>query len=129
MMIRMDSKRCMLHRFAKLEKRLIFMTFAFRNNDRSFGCHFIGVELAVDHAICFKAQGQVDLISGHGFKIGSPIHICEGIPRSTFARDSLVKNICRELWSTFKLHMLDPVRNTCTAGYFIPRADAIPKPR
>src|SRR5688572_33056274 len=119
MVIGMDAKCSLLHYFTKTKKRLVLITFAFRDDDRPFRSNFIWIETTVHHAIRFQTQGEIYLISGHGFKIGSPINVGKSIPTSAFTRDGFVQNIRRELISAFKLHMFDPVRNSCSSLYFI----------
>jgi hypothetical protein len=127
--IRMNAKRRLLHRLSELKERLILAPLPLGNDDRAFGGDFLLVELAVDHAVGFEAQGKVDPVGRHGLVIRGPIEVGHGVPHAAFARDGFIEHAGRELRRAFELHMLDPMRDAGAPLHFIARADAVPQPR
>src|SRR5215208_3420019 len=128
MMIRMNAKCCLLKCLTELKKWLVLVAFTFRSNHSPFGGDLIRVELAIDHAISFEAQSEIDFIGRHGLEVSSPIHIRERIPCAALTRNGFVKDVRRELRRTFKLHVLNPVRNAGVPWNLISGTNPIPHP-
>ena len=127
--IRMDTESRLLHRLAKLKNGFVLITLTLGDNDGTFRCDLFFIEVAVDHAVRFETEYQIDLISRHGRVVCCPIEIGHGIPRAAFARNSFIEHVCRKFGSALELHMFNPMRDSCASLHLITRANAIPHPR
>ncbi len=113
---------------AELKERLILAALPLGDDHRALGFDLLLGEGAVDHAVGLQAQGQVNFIGRHGLEVRRPVHVGEGVPMATLARDGFVQHVGGELGCALELHVLHPVRDAGDAGDFIARADAIPHP-
>ena len=87
----MYAERCLLYGFTEHEERLTFTALTFRDNDGALRRHFLFIKDAVSHAVCFKAQGQINFIGGHGLEVGRPIEESKRVPGAAFARDGFIQ--------------------------------------
>ena len=115
-------------RLAQAEERFVLVAFALRDDHGAFQFGLLRVEVAVDHAVGFQVERDVQLVRRQGFQVGGPVQRGQRVPKTAVARNGLVEHIDGVLGRALELHVFHPMRDAGLAGHLVARTDAVPDP-